>query len=320
MAEVSPVYLVCGDDHAKIDAWRARARRRAEEERGPGGLELFDGREVEPGAVVAALAALSFDSGTRYLLVEEAGTWKAGQLGELVQALAHMPPDTVLVLIVRGKPAARLVKAVEKAGGELREYGAPKAWELPKWTVGRARELGLNTDAETAKELISVVGPSQQRISRELEKLALALHPGTRLSAEDVEQLAARDAAPQAHELADALIRGDRRTSLMLAEQLEAHGERPGRLVYTLARRLREVHRAAQLLEAGVGDHKAGQALGMPPWLAKRTLAQAKKSDQAGLERALCVLADLEIELRGGGEHALDEDTALSLALARATS
>jgi DNA polymerase-3 subunit delta len=317
---MSPVYLVCGDDNAKIDAWRARVRRRAEAERGPGGLELFDSREVDPGTVAGALAALSFETGTRYLLVDEVGAWKAGGLDELEHALANMPPDTVLVLIVRGKPAARLVKAVEKAGGELRECPAPKPWELPKWTVERARELGLQTDADTAKSLISLTGGSQQRISRELEKLAIALHPETRLTPELVEELTAGDAAPQAYGLADALVAGDLRRSLALAEELEAHGERPGRLVYTLARRLREVHRAARLLEAGVPDQKAGQALGMPPWLAKRTLAQAKKSDLAGLERALCVLAELEVDLRGGGEHALDEDTAFSLALAEATS
>jgi DNA polymerase-3 subunit delta len=164
------------------------------------------------------------------------------------------------------------------------------------------------------------VGGSQQRISRELEKLALALHPETRLTPEAVEELTAGDAAPQAYGLGDALVAGDLRASLELAEELETHGERPGRLVWTLSRRLREVHRAARLLDAGVPEQEAGQQLGMPPWLAKRTLAQARKSDVAGLERALCVLADLEIDLRGGGEHALDEDTAFSLALARATS
>ena len=43
MAELKPAYLVSGDDDAKIDAWRARVRKRAEDENGPGGLEAFDG-------------------------------------------------------------------------------------------------------------------------------------------------------------------------------------------------------------------------------------------------------------------------------------
>ena len=38
----------------------------------------------------------------------------------------------------------------------------------------------------------------------------------------------------------------------------------------------------------------------------------------ATLERAICVFADLEVELRGGGDVRVDEDTAFSLALARA--
>ena len=66
MADLKPAYLVCGDDDAKIDAWRARVRRRAEEERGPGGLDAFDARAAEPAEVVAALTALTFDPGTRY--------------------------------------------------------------------------------------------------------------------------------------------------------------------------------------------------------------------------------------------------------------
>jgi DNA polymerase-3 subunit delta len=319
VAELKPAYLVCGDDDAKIDAWRARLRRRAEDERGPGGLEVFDARESEPAEVAAALAALTFDPGTRFLLVDDAGSWKAAELGPLEPVVADMPPETVLVLIVRGKARGHLTKAVEKAGGEVREYRAPKPWELPKWTVERARELGLQLDGEAAKELVLRVGSSQQRLSRELEKLALALHPHAKVSATDVERLAAADTAPQVYDLADAIVAGDLRTSIALAEEIESHGGRPGRLAFPIVRRLREVHRAATLLDSGVPEQKVAEVLGVPPWLAKKTVARARKADRAALERALCEFADLEIELRGGGDLQLDEDTAFSLALARAT-
>ena len=58
MAELKPAYLVCGDDDAKIDAWRARVRHRAEEvpatvHPGSGGAAriVFDApvRAVTPG-------------------------------------------------------------------------------------------------------------------------------------------------------------------------------------------------------------------------------------------------------------------------------
>jgi DNA polymerase III delta subunit len=318
VADLKPAYLICGDDDAKIDAWRARVRRRAEEERGPGGLETFDARASEPAEIVGALSALTFDPGTRYVLVDDVGAWKAAQLAPLESILAEMPPETVLVAIARGKALKQLCKAVEQAGGEIREYPAPKPWELPKWILERGRELGLQVDQEAAKELVALVGTSQQRLSRELEKLALAVHPSTNVTVADVESLAASDTAPQAYDLADALVAGDLRATLALAEQLESHGERPGRLVFPVVRRLREVHRAASLLDRGMPESKVGEALKAPPWLVKKTVARAKKADRAALERAICVFADLEIDMRGGGELQLDEDTAFSLALARA--
>jgi DNA polymerase III subunit delta len=318
VADLKPAYLICGDDDAKIDAWRARVRHRAEEERGPGGLEAFDARASEPSEIVAALTALTFDPGDRYVLVDDVGAWKAPELEPLTKVLADMPPDTVLVAIARGKALKQLCKAVEAAGGEVREYAAPKPWELPKWLVGRAHELGLQLDQEAAKELIGLVGTSQQRLSRELEKLGLSAHPRTNVTTADVEELAARDAAPQAYDLADALVAGDLKATLALAEELEAHGERPGRLVYPVVRRLRDVHRAAALLDQGVPESKVGEALKAPPWLVKKTVARAKQADRAALERAICIFADLEIDMRGGGEIQLDEDTAFSLALARA--
>ncbi|HEX3277518.1 MAG TPA: DNA polymerase III subunit delta [Thermoleophilaceae bacterium] len=318
MAELKPAYLICGDDDAKIDAWRARVRRRAEEERGPGGLDAFDARAAEPGEVVAALTALTFDPGTRYVLVDEVGAWKAAELEPLEAILKDMPPDTVLVAIVRGKALKQLAKAVDAAGGEVREYPAPKPWELPKWIVERGRDLGMQVDQEAAKELVALVGTGQQRLSRELEKIALSIHPNTNVTTADVDALAARDTAPQAYDLADALVAGDLRATLVLAEELESHGERPGRLVFPVVRRLREVHRAASLLDQGVPESKVGEALKAPPWLVKKTVARAKKADRAALERAICIFADLEVDMRGGGEVQLDEDTAFSLALARA--
>jgi len=316
MTPLKPVYLISGEDDAKIDAWRARVRRRAEDEQGPGALETFD----TPEEVAAALATLTFATGDRYLMADGAEAWKAGDLEPLERALAELPSDTVLVLIARGKrPVARLLKAVEAAGGECREYAAPKPWELPKWCVSRAKELGLTLEPEAAKDLVTTVGARQQRLSRELEKIALALHPSTHVSAEEVERLAAGDPVGQVYDLADAVVATDLTASFALAEELTRQ-EDPSRLTFPLVRRLREVHRAAELLDAGVPEQQVAGALKMPPWLAKRTVGHARKADREALERAICAFADLEVETRGGGSGGLDGHTAFTLALARAAS
>ncbi len=319
MADLASAYLISGEDDAKIDAWRTRVKHRAEEENGPGGLESIDARSDGPDAVAAALATLTFGTGTRYVMADGVESWKAGELDALERELADPPPDTVLVLIARGKAPARLAKAVEKAGGELRDYAAPKPWELPKWAAERAREEGLELDRDASKRLVELAGPSQQRIAREVEKLALLAHPEKTLSAEQIDQLASGEPATQAYDVADAVVTGDVEAALRLAERFTGGaGEAPARLVWPVMRRLREVHRAVELLDAGVSERDTAGALGSPPWVAKRTIAAARKADRTALARAICVMADLEVDLRNG--EAADEQTGVTVALARAAA
>ncbi len=317
MAALKPVYLVAGDDDAKIDAWRARLRSRAEAEGGVGALERFDAREASPDTVAAAASSLTLAGGPRYLLVDDVGAWKAGELDPLEGILSDPAPDTVLVLVVRGKPIARLRKSVEAAGGEVREHAAPKPWKLPGWVVERAREQGLQLDGEAAKALVAAVGTRPARLLRELEKIAVAAHPATRLGAAEIEALASAEASAGVYDLADALVAGDQAHALALAERLIPAEARPGGLLFPLVRRLREVHRASELLDAGLPEQKVAAALSAPPWAAKRTVAQARSASRDRLERALCGFADLEQRTRSG--EGLDEATELSLALAHAT-
>lgn len=319
MADTKLVYLISGDDDAKIDAWRSRLRTRAEQDGGPGALELFDARAADPDEVAASLSAMSLVPGTRYVLADGAEAWKsAPALEPLGRVMSDMPPETVLVLIARGKASPGLTKAVTKAGGDVRAYAAPRAGQLPGWVVERAREHGLHLDSEAARALVEVVGGRQQRLVREIEKLALAVHPRTQVSAEEIERLATGESALETWELADALVAGDRGAALRLAERLRDQDERPGRLIYPIVRRLREVHRAAELLDRGTPERDVAAAIRLPPWVARRVVAQARGADREGLERALCALADLELELRSPTE--LDDDAALSLAITSAAA
>ena len=326
MAPLKPVYLLHGDDPVKLDAWRVRVRARAEAAE-DASLELLEGRRTTPAEVAAALDTLSFAAGERFIVVDGIETWKAAALEPLEAALATIPPETFLVLIARPPergskaPPKRLAKAVEAAGGEVREFAAPKPWKLAGWLVERARELGVQLDGDAAKALLAIVGPHQRRLERELEKLALGVHPQQRIELEDVHGLAAGDNPPKAYDLADAVVASEPVPALALATALAADGERPSGLLYPIVRRLREVHRAAELIEAGTPRDAIAKELPGPPWAAKRTLGAAADADREQLEQALTAFAELEIELRGEGDlRGLDEETYLALTLQRAAA
>lgn len=314
MADLKPLYLVHGEDAAKVDKWRARVRKRAETEGGAGALELFEGRDGGPEAIAAALQTLSFSEGTRYLLADGVEGWKPAEVSAIERELAAIPPDTVLVLIGRANAPAPLVKAVEKAGGEVHSFAGRKSWEMPAWAREHAEKEGLRLDGEAAKMLVGIVGTSQSRLAREIEKIALAKHPDTNVSAEDIQALACGEAGPDVWALADALVAGRVDAALGVAEGLR--DERPTALSYRLVRELRNAHRAAALADAGMADAQIAKELGMPPWKAKKTVQKARKADRDALERALCAFADFEVETRGGGQ--LDEATAFTRTLVRA--
>lgn len=313
---LKPIYLIHGDDDAKIDTWRSRYTQRAEADHGAGALEVYRAGVDSAEWVAAGLSVLSLDVGTRYVLLD--GYWK-GKAGEaLLVALRAMPPDTVLVIIVRGKPPAALEKAVKAGGGESRGYSGPKPWELPKWIASRASVLGIQIDGEAAGALVSAVGGSQYRLVRELEKLAVAIHPGTQVTIDHIETYVTAGTSAKAYDLADAVVAGDIKLAIRLFEELVGQRERPSRLLYPVVGRLREVAHVLELVEAGERD--VGAVLGMPPWRVKKAMALAHSTDLGALRRGVCRFADLEIELRGRRVHGrgradLDEQTAVTLAL-----
>ena len=183
MPSFKPVYLIHGDDHGRIAERRARLRSLAEKASGAQGLEIFEGDRATPQEVAASLSMMTFALGRRFLIVDGVERWKDKDLEPLEAALAAIGPDTTIALFARedgrAKASSRLHDAVRAAGGEVSAEVSVKPWELPKWLVAQARGLELELDSDAARTLIHQVGDRQQRLMRELEKLALALeqHP-----------------------------------------------------------------------------------------------------------------------------------------------
>src|SRR6266513_701461 len=84
-----------------------------------------------------------------------------------------------------------------------------KPKELPRWAVGEAEKLGITLEGAAAKALIAHAGERQQRLLRELEKLALEHGQGAHIGVEEVEAVAAPSAERQVWGLVDALVAGD---------------------------------------------------------------------------------------------------------------
>jgi DNA polymerase-3 subunit delta len=302
-----PAYLIYGDDHGRIGERRAALRRVAESESGSGGVETFEGDAASPEAIARALDAMTFAIGRRFLVVDGAERFKEAEVkAHLVPALKAIAPDTTIAFFGRDegrfKVCAALVAAVKQAGGLVAIEQVLKSKELPRWLQGEATKLGVELDRDGAQALVGLVGDRQQRLLRELEKLALELGPGAHIDREVVEDTAAHSSERQVWGLVDALVAGDGPAATAAFLTLSAQGESVGRLVGLLARRVRDVLAIAQRLEAGEAAPQIKQSLKMSPWAADRRIAEARRSDAYRLGLALETLADLELASHGGSE------------------
>jgi DNA polymerase III subunit delta len=316
-----PAYLIHGDDHGRIAERRRRLRALAESESGAQGVELFEGDAATPEAVANALNALTFALGRRFIIVDGTERWTDKQFDPLAAALAQIPPDTTVAFFAREdnrtKAPKRLHDAVKKAGGDISVEESVKPWELPKWVIARARELGLQLEPDTARALIAQVGDRQQRLMRELEKLALYAGPGARADAALLDELAAPSAEHRAWSLADAIVGGDAQAATALYLTLRSQGERLPGLLYWMSTRVRTAHEIAAALEAGQAAAQIKRQLRMPSKAADRLIADANRSGAEEIERTIEELADLELASRGGGSGGAGEDTVALLAIRR---
>jgi DNA polymerase-3 subunit delta len=366
MADLKPAYLIHGDDHGAIAERRARLRALAESEGGgAAGVDLLEGEAGAPAQVAQALAAMTLAVGRRVILVEGVERWRQADVeGDLALAISEMPPDTTLALFAREegrtKAPAAVHEAVRRAGGQVVAQMTVKPWELAKWVRGQATRMGLTLDDAAAKALIGQVGERQQRLLRELEKLALSTAevggerdssgpaaessgpaggpsermgesrgtPSRRVGVEEIERLAAHSAERRAFSLADALLAGDARGATLSYLRLRQQGERLAGLSYLMAQRLREGLAIAVRLGAGESVAEVRRGLRMPPRAAERFVADVARTDPDRLRRALCALAELELDSRGGAVlaarrsplAALGEDTLVLRAIEAITS
>jgi DNA polymerase III subunit delta len=306
--EMRPLYLISGTDGAKIEATRSRLRARAEREGGDGALEVFEPGEgrgaPDHEALLAAIPAMSLMGDRRYLLADGVEKWRDKQQAVVAEAIAGtLPPDLTLVLIVRGKAPAKLLKAVKSAKGEIHDFEAPKARDMPRVLVGDAQRLGFKLEPDAARLLVERMGAEPLRLRNELERLALWAGEGGQVTAADLEEMIADTSEAAVWTLSDAVIEGDARTALRVGEQLIEQGENVTGLIYGLASRLRAACAAAAMLEEGMPPREVEGRLKMHPYAAKQLVARLHDTDLANLRLATEALAQLERWCRGDADY-----------------
>lgn len=97
----------------------------------------------------------------------------------LAEYLQNIPPDTVLLIYVRGKADAKttIVKKIRDMGGEVL-FDPLSESEIIKWIGARAKKAGLSLSHEAARYFLQLVGTDMLNVSNEMQKLVGACTSG----------------------------------------------------------------------------------------------------------------------------------------------
>jgi DNA polymerase-3 subunit delta len=224
--------------------------------------------------------------------------------GELVQPLVDYLQDPLpssrLVLEWRGgKVPKALTEAVAQVGGAIVDTSPGR--KVAEWVAEHLADAGLKVDNEGRARLVTWVGDEPSRLLGLLDLLRSTYGPGAKISAAEIEPFLGDDGGVPPWDLTDAIDRGDRALALELLQRMVGQGDRhPFQVLGTL-----HSHFARMLRLDGAevaGERDAAELLGLKgsTFPAKKALGQARRLGHERIVKAIDLLAEADLDLRGG--------------------
>lgn len=259
----------------------------------------FEGKDVNPKAVIDLAETLPFFAERRVILIENSGFFKSS-CDDLADYLAQ-PAETTFFLFVEEEvdKRSRMYKAVKKAG-KIVEFATQTEELLTRWILSRLKKEGKNITAPVMQLFLGKTGSDMGNIDRELEKLLCYTLEKDVIEAEDVEAVTTEQTTNKIFEMVNAIAEHNQRRALDLYYDLLTLKEPPMRIMYLISRQFQILLAIRDMAAKGIGQQMMAQKAGIPPFAVRRNLAQAKGFTVEQLKGALREGVDLEEAVKTG--------------------
>lgn len=317
-SEGRPAYLIKGNDPSLVaQATHALTERLVGAADPSLVIEEFGGPNldaVDVGAVIDACTTPPFLVDRRVVVLREAGQLTAADAKRLVEYLKDPLPTTVLVLVSGGGTIPQgLARAVGTGGTVDTSVGPGRA--RAQWLSEQLRAGPVRLDGPAAAHLADHLGEDVGRLERILDTLAAAYGPGATVSLEEMEPFLGVAGALAPWDLTDAVDAGETAKALSALERMFRAGDSHPLVVLAILHR--HYRQLLRLDGAGVTTpDEAASLLGLrSSFPAKKALSQSRRLGSARIGRAIRLLAQADLDLRG--MTALPGETVLEVLVAR---
>ena len=259
---------------------------------------------------LAELLTPSLFAETAVLVVHSAQDVPAASLPVLEAYLADPTPGSLLVLHHPGGAKGKAVLSAATAAGGVRiDCGRlTRAEERIDFVRAEARRNGATISGDAAALVVDAVGTDLRELATVTAQLSL--DSGGSVDVRTVAAYHRGRAEVSGFRVADRAVIGDVPGAIENLRWARTEGLAHVIIADALADGVRSIVRVSS---AGSGSANSIAArLGMPPWKVRRAQSQARGWTEAGLARALNVVADLNADVKG---NAADPDYALERAV-----
>lgn len=281
-------------------------------------LDVLYADEMPIGDLITRADTFPFFGQCRVVVVKGADAWNAAEQERLATYLEQGRPPSALILVAEGLDRRRRLYTTVRRLGEVREFPRLSAREVPGWVTARAQEARTRIDPDAADALVALVGTGLRQLTMELGKLIAYAGDQNRITAKDVEAAASHLAESTIFMLVDAV--GERRADRALRYLAEIlREEAPPYVLFMITRQFRMLLRTRTLLTRGNSVPVIQQALGVPGFVARRYVGQARNFPAASFPRIFQRLQEADRAVKTTGQPRLALETLIvSLSMAAA--
>ncbi len=306
MAEDAPgrsaVYLVRASDPSLVSQALDRLLEEFASERLAGALEehgpVARDEALPIAAVLDACRTPPFLADSRLVVLRSTRELRGDEAAALVGYLKAPLETTVLILAVAGGVPAALVKAVRSCGTVIDAEPGTRARDREAWVAAQLDGASIHLDPAATRHLLQHLGEDLARLAPLLRSLESSYGPGARIGLEELEPYVGQAGGVPPWDLTDAIDRGEIEPALIALRRMLTSGERhPLQVMASLHR-----HFSAMLALDGVeglDEQGAAKITGLSPFPAKKALTQARRLGRDRLGRAINLLANADLDLRG---------------------
>lgn len=258
----------------------------------------FSLASVDVQQAIAAAEQLPMMTARRVVRVTDFSRLRESDEEALVRYVTRPASSSVVIFVADDLDKRRKLSKTLLDACTSVEFAPLTDGELATWAKSRLRELKAETDERSLHQLVALVGSDVRTLSNELEKLATAALPSSRITMEMIETLVGRSRVLSNFELTDHLITRNRRRALQTLQRLLDDGAEPVMLIGLIAGNFHRLALAKELMARGAAKEEVFRLVAMPFSKREEFLATARRTESSALSSSIERIAAADLAIK----------------------